>query len=180
MAVLSLSFSIMKQFFVFIFLLGGLVTQAQFKSATLQASGLTCAMCSNAIHKSLKTLPFVDKVDADIATSSFVIIFKQGAAVNFDLLKKKVEDAGFSVAKLQILTQFTNTAIQNDQTVTIDGNVLRFLNVKDQVLNGEQTFTIVDKSFVPVKEYKRFAGLTKAESFKTGSSQGTRIYHVTI
>jgi hypothetical protein len=48
------------------------------------------------------------------------------------------------------------------------------------VLNGEQTITIIDKNFVPVKEYKKFAALTKAESFKTGLEQGSRIYHVTI
>jgi copper chaperone CopZ len=170
----------MKKVFLIVFLLWTVLGQAQFKSATLQASGLTCAMCSNAINKSLKTLSFVEKVDADIANSSFLIIFRQGTEINFDQLRKKVEDAGFSVAKLQIVTVFNNTTIENDQPVTIDGKQFHFLNVKNQVLNGEQIITIVDKSFVPVKEYKKFAMLTKAESFKTGQAKGTRIYHVTI
>ncbi len=170
----------MKKLLVIIFLLSVFFGKAQFKSANLQASGLTCAMCSNAINKSLKTLSFVEKVDADIANASFLIIFKQGTEINFDQLRKKVEDAGFSVAKLQVVTVFNNTAIENDKSVTINGKVFHFLNIKNQVLNGEQTITIVDKNFVPVKEYKKFTALTKAESFKTGQAQGTRIYHVTI
>lgn len=170
----------MKKNFSIVFLLCVFSVQAQFKSATLQASGLTCAMCSNAINKSLKTLSFIEKVDADIAGSSFLIIFKQGTEVNFDQLRKKVEDAGFSVAKLQVVIVFSNTAVENNKSVTVEGNVFHFLNIKNQVLDGEKTITIVDKNFVPVKEYKKFAALTKAESFKTGHLQGTRIYHVTI
>ncbi len=170
----------MKKYLFMISLLLGLTASAQFKSANLQASGLTCAMCSNAINKSLKTLSFVEKVEADIASSSFQIVFKQGAEINFDQLRKKVEDAGFSVAKLKVVAVFNNTSVQNDQSVTIEGKLFHFLNIKNQVLNGEQTITIIDKNFIPVKEYKKFAASTKAESFKTGESKGTRVYHVTI
>ncbi|MBY0478791.1 MAG: heavy-metal-associated domain-containing protein [Chitinophagaceae bacterium] len=170
----------MKKYLLMSCLLLGLTASAQFKSANLQASGLTCAMCSNAINKSLKTLSFVEKVEADIASSSFLIVFKEGAEINFDQLRKKVEDAGFSVAKLKVVTVFKNTTVENDKLVTIDGKQFYFLNVKNQVLNGEQTITIVDKNFIPVKEYKKFAASTKVESFKTGETKGTRIYHVTI
>lgn len=153
---------------------------AQFKSANLQASGLTCAMCSNAINKSLKTLSFVESVEADIKTSSFVITFRESADIDFDQMRKKVEDAGFSVAKLQVNAVFNNVAVQNGQQVTVDGTLLHFLAVKNQQLNGEQTFTIIDKNFLPAKEYKKYAGLTKAESYKSGRANGLRIYHVTI
>ncbi|QNA43605.1 heavy-metal-associated domain-containing protein [Lacibacter sediminis] len=170
----------MKKFMFFICLLVGLSASAQFKSATLQASGLTCAMCSNAINKSLKTLSFISSVESDIKTSSFVINFKEGADINFDQLRKKVEDAGFSVAKLQVLTNFNNVAVQNEQAVNVAGKQLYFLSVKNQQLSGEKVITIVDKNFLPAKEYKKYAGQTKAESFKTGESNGVRVYHVTI
>lgn len=170
----------MKNVLLLISLVVGLTTSAQFKSATLQASGLTCAMCSNAINKSLKTLAFIESVESDIKTSSFIINFKEGVDINFDQLRKKVEDAGFSVAKLQIVTEFKNATVQNDQPLTVDGKVLHFLNVKNQQLNGEKIITIVDKNFLSAKEYKKYAGLTKAESFKTGQSNGVRVYHVTI
>jgi copper chaperone CopZ len=170
----------MKNIFLVIALVVGLTASAQFKSATLQASGLTCAMCSNAINKSLKTLSFVAGVEADIKTSSFIISFKEGADINFDQLRMKVEDAGFSVAKLQIAADFNNIQVQNDQSLTVEGKVLHFLNVKSQQLNGVKTITIVDKNFLSAKEYKKYAGLTKAESFKTGKANGVRVYHVTI
>ncbi|HLP37329.1 heavy-metal-associated domain-containing protein [Lacibacter sp.] len=170
----------MKKFFFFICLLVAVSASAQFKSATLQASGLTCAMCSNAINKSLKTLSFITSVESDIKTSSFIINFKEGADINFDQLRKKVEDAGFSVAKLQVVANFNNVSVQNDQPVTVAGKQLYFLSVKNQQLSGEKVITIVDKNFLPAKEYKKYAGQTKAESFKTGEANGVRVYHVTI
>lgn len=170
----------MKKWLTVVFLIISISVSAQIKSATLQASGLTCAMCSNAINKSLKTLSFVEKVESDIPNSSFQITFKSGTEINFDQIRKKVEDAGFSVAKLKVVAVFTNENIQNEKAITIDGKQFYFVNIKDQVLNGEQTLTIIDKNFIPLKEYKRFALLTKADSFKTGETNGTRIYHVTI
>ena len=170
----------MKKWFFVVFIVFSISVSAQIKSATLQASGLTCAMCSNAINKSLKTLSFVEKVDSDIPNSSFLITFKTGSEINLDQLRKKVEDAGFSVAKLKVVAVFTNENIQNEKAITLEGKQFYFVNVKDQLLNGEQTLTIIDKNFIPLKEYKRFALLTKADSFKTGELKGTRIYHVTI
>lgn len=170
----------MKKWLTVVFLIISISVSAQIKSATLQASGLTCAMCSNAINKALKTLSFVEKVESDIPNSSFLIIFKPGVETNIDQLRKKVEDAGFSVARLKVVAVFTNENIQNENAITIEGKQFYFVNVKDQVLNGEQTLTIIDKNFIPLKEYKRFALLTKAASFKTGETNGTRIYHVTI
>jgi copper chaperone CopZ len=172
---------LMKKIVVFVcVLLVAVFASAQFKSASLQASGLTCAMCSNAINKSLKTLSFVESVEADIKTSSFIITFKTSADIDFDQLRKKVEDAGFSVAKLQIKAIFNNLAVQNEQQVTVEGKLLHFLAIKNQQLSGEQTFTIIDKNFLPAKEYKKYAGLTKAESYKNGQFNGMRVYHVTI
>ncbi|HTH29894.1 MAG TPA: heavy-metal-associated domain-containing protein [Lacibacter sp.] len=170
----------MKKFLFFISLLVGLSASAQFKSATLQASGLTCAMCSNAINKSLKTLSFISSVESDIKTSSFIINFKEGADINFDQLRKKVEDAGFSVAKLQVVTNFDNVSVQSNQPVTVGGKQLYFLAAKNQQLTGEKVITIVDKNFLPAKDYKKYAGQTKVESFKTGEANGVRVYHVTI
>ncbi len=68
---------------------------AQVKTVSLQASGLTCSMCSNAIFKALKSVDFVENVDANIKNSTFEITFKPNASVNFDVLKDKVEKAGF-------------------------------------------------------------------------------------
>ncbi len=163
---------------------------AQFKSASLQAAGLTCAMCTKAINNSVEELSFVKKVDVDIKSSTFVIEFKEGVNVDVDALKKAVEEAGFSVAKLKLKGNFDKVAVKNDAHVEIDGKTFHFLNIKDQTLNGEKTLTVVDKNYVSAKEFKKFASATKMECVQTGKAascckkeaadNNTRIYHVTL
>ena len=178
---------------ILVILLASVITlqvNAQIKQATLQASGLTCAMCSNAINKALQKLPFTEKVQSNIKESSFTIQFKEGQDVDFDGIRKAVEGAGFSVAKLQVKGNFNKVAVNNDSHVSWNGENLHFLNVKQQTLQGEQTFQIVDKKFVADKVYKKYAANTKMECVKTGfmanccskdnKGTGTRIYHVTI
>ena len=64
-----------KLFFIVLIAFVGLSSQAQFTKATLQATGLTCAMCSNAINKALVKVPFVESVKADIKNSAFHMVF---------------------------------------------------------------------------------------------------------
>ena len=163
---------------------------AQITKVSLQASGLTCSMCSNAINKSLKSIDFVNNVDANIKNSTFDISFKPGSAVDLDKLKKKVEDAGFFVAKMDVDINFDNVAIANDSHVIVNGNTFHFLATKDQTLNGNKTVRILDKGFVSAKEYKKNSKLTLMECYKTGVAgsccakdgltAGTRIFHVSI
>jgi copper chaperone CopZ len=180
----------MKKFFIIIAALLSLQAGAQIKQVTLQASGLTCAMCSNAINKALQKLPFADKVQSNIKESSFAISFKKDQDIDFDAIRKAVEGAGFSVAKLLVKGDFNNVKIGNDTHVAWQGEKLHFLDVQNKVLSGEQTFQIVDKKFVSDKLYKKYSASTKMECVKTGmmenccakdnKSTGTRIYHVTI
>ncbi|MEO5685103.1 MAG: heavy metal-associated domain-containing protein [Chitinophagaceae bacterium] len=163
---------------------------AQFTRATIQASGLTCAMCSRAIDNALKELAFVGTVKPDIKNSAFAVVFKPGQEVNIDAVKKAVEDAGFFVAKFTITGDFNNTEVKNDEHVTIAGASYHFLNIKDQVLNGEKNLVIVDKNFLTPAAFKKYSAATAMQCIKTGKAggccekaglaSGTRIYHVTI
>lgn len=154
--------------------------QAQVKDVTIQASGLTCSMCSNSIFKALKTLDFVDKVNANIKTSSFDVTFKPNAAVDFDKLKAKVEDAGFFVANFIVTYGFDNLAISNDKHIEVGTGVFHFLNVKNEVLNGDKKIRLLDKGFVSAKEFKKNSSLTKMACYKTGEENQKRVFHVTI
>ena len=59
----------MKSFFVIISIaLFGLQSNAQFTNAALQASGLTCSMCSKAVKTALEKVPFVEKVQVNLKT----------------------------------------------------------------------------------------------------------------
>jgi copper chaperone CopZ len=165
-------------------------SHAQFTKASLQATGLTCAMCSNAINKSLQKVSFIESVRSDIKNSTFNIIFKQGEAVNIDALKEAVEDAGFSVGNLKLTGNFQDIKVENDKHIEIGKEVFHFLNVSEQVLSGEQTITVVDKNFLTAKQFKKFSSASKMSCVQTGKAASccvkdgiaadARIYHVTI
>jgi copper chaperone CopZ len=170
----------MKKMILIVALLISVAARAQVKNVTIQASGLTCSMCSNAIFKALKTLDFVENVDANIKTSSFGISFKPTAAIDFDKMKDKVEDAGFFVANFTVTWNFDNLAVVNDTHVTVGNHVFHFLNVKDGVLSGEKKIRMLDKGFVSAKEFKKNSSLTKMACYKTGEEHNKRVFHVTI
>lgn len=165
-------------------------SQAQFTKATLQATGLTCAMCSNAINKALQKVPFVESVKSDIKNSAFSIVFKADNQVDIDALKDAVEDAGFSVGSLKLTGTFSEMKIEKDKHVKIANENFHFLNVVSQVLNGEQTITVVDKNFVTEKQLKKYSSASKMSCLQTGKAASCcvkdgiaaneRVYHVII
>jgi len=161
-----------------------------FRNIEMQAAGLTCSMCSNAINKALKQIDFIADIKTDLKTSLFTISIKEGSTPDFDLIRKKVEGAGFSVAKLTVEVNFANQKIANDEHTTVGGKALHFLNVKDQTLNGWQKVQLVDKSFLLASQAKKWQAATRKECYKTGVAAsccadanikpGQRMYHVTI
>ncbi|RYY58253.1 MAG: heavy-metal-associated domain-containing protein [Chitinophagaceae bacterium] len=129
-----------------------LVSQAQFTRAELHATGLTCAMCNNAINKALQALPFIESVKSDIKNSSFHVVFKQGQEVNPDAMKDAVEDAGFSVGKLELYGNSSPASVSNDKHLTIGHTVYHFINVGNQELNADTKVTVIDKDFTSHKQ----------------------------
>ena len=162
----------MKNILLVIAILLSIITEAQVTKVYFQASGLTCSMCSNSINKSLRTLDFVDKIDADVKSYTFELSFKPNSNVDFDKIKKKVEDAGFSVSGFFATIYFDNVRVKENEPVKVNSNNLIFVNGREQMLNGEIRVKVVDKGFVTSKEYRNnsFSMPEKAEG----------IYHVSI
>ena len=127
---------------------------AQVTKVSLQASGLTCSMCSNSINKALKTLDYILEVDANIKTYTFDIVFKPGADVDFDMIKTKVENAGFTVSSFIVTINFHNVSVTNNQSIEIAGKTFLFSKLDEQGLKGTRQVKILDKGFVSSKEYK--------------------------
>ena len=168
----------------------GMQANAQFTKASLQASGLTCSMCSKAVKTALEEVAFVEKVQVDIKNQQYNLTFKPDAAVSFDALSKAVEDAGFSVASLKVTADVNNTTLEKDKHLQIGDQYFHFLNAEGKQLNGATTFSIVDKSFVSTKEFKKWSNASKLECVKTGRASNcctkenvaeqARVYHVVI
>jgi len=168
------------------------LTNAQIEKAEFQASGLTCSMCSNAINKALKTVPFIESVDVNLNKNLFELKFKKDVPVDIDVIKKKVEDAGFSIAKFWITLDLSKQEIKNDEHITVAGMNFHFMNVKAQTLDGSERLQLVDKNYISAKEFKKYSTYTSMPCYQTGTmgncckskdavvSSGNRIYHVTI
>ncbi|MES2331082.1 heavy-metal-associated domain-containing protein [Sediminibacterium roseum] len=162
----------MKTFLFLIAAIISIATNAQVSKVSLQASGLTCSMCSNSINKALKTIDFVQTVNPNIKTSTFEITFKEGSSVDFDKLKKKVEDAGFTVASFVAFVNFNNTEIKSNEPVKVGDKTFYILNAKEKSLNGAKQVRIVDKGFVSTKDFKK--------NTLAAPTSGNGVYNVTI
>jgi len=148
---------------------------AQFTKATLEASGVTCSLCSKAIKKALEALPVVQAVNVDVKAQQYNIVFKKNSPVHFVDIQKAVEDAGFSIAGLRVTGYFDNIKLRKDENIRIGDQAFDFLNADNETLNGERTFTLVDKNFLAPKTFKKYSTVIKQTA---GSS--IRVYHVII
>ena len=55
---------------------------SQFSKASLQASGLTCSMCSKAVKVALEKVPFVQEVKVNIKSQEYAVVFKENSKQN--------------------------------------------------------------------------------------------------
>lgn len=174
----------MKTIFLGIALVCSVVAHTQFTKANLQASGLTCALCSNAINKALQKLSFVASVKPDIKNSSFDIVFKEGNEVSIDELKNAVENAGFSVASLKITGNFENIPLQKDGYAKIGNQAFYFLNASGEPLRGEKTITIVGKNFMTANTFKKYSDKLRPASSSSGkfdnAANTLHVYHAIV
>lgn len=160
------------------------VSAQQVSKVELQATGLTCSMCSQATEKSIRSLSYVSDVQPDLNKNVFVITFKKDAEVNFDDLSKKVIDAGFSVGKLDATIDFDNAKVDSNGQTVIKGKVYHFVNAKDKTLSGPTRVTVIDKNFVSNNTFKQKSKELKLNTYTTGTGvingKKTRVYHLSI
>ncbi len=162
----------MKKILLVIALFLSLHGFGQIQSAELTASGLTCSMCSKAIYKSLEKIPEIKSIAVDIKKSSYSIIFKEGAIISPDVIKKAVEDAGFSVASLKITANLSE--VEASRQIELNGSIYHFVNNNGQVLNGQKVLEVVDKNYLSAKEYRKY------QRYIVNETEGKRIYNVTL
>ncbi|MEO6149008.1 MAG: heavy-metal-associated domain-containing protein [Mucilaginibacter sp.] len=149
------------------------VANAQFTTAELQVSGLTCSMCSKATEKTLRTLDFIGDIKPDLNHNIFMITFKKDVPVNFDKLSNKVQSAGFSVNNLKAVFNFGNVKLSHDM-FNYSGYNFHLVNAGSKILNGPVAITFVDKGFAPASVSKKYKGQ------KPAMGDGKKVYCVAI
>lgn len=131
------------------------VLQAQIKEVKLEASGLTCSMCSNSIHKALEKLSFIKSVDSDVETSVFKIDFKDKAKVDIKAIQKSVRKAGFSVSDFVMTINFKNYPAKNKGKFAIADEKFFLVDIENKTLNGLVELRLLNKEFMSKKAYKK-------------------------
>jgi copper chaperone CopZ len=180
----------MKLLLSLLIMLLGLSSEAQITKVSLQASGLTCSMCSKAVKNALEEVSFVEKVQVNIKNQQYNLSFKESSKIDLDALNKAVQDAGFSVASLKVTASVNDVELKKDEHIKIGDQYFHFLNAGAQTLSGSVSFSVVDKGFVTAKEFKKYAAMTKMPCVQTGrmakccspdeATADSRIYHVVI
>lgn len=131
------------------------IANAQLTNAQIQVSGLTCSMCSKATEKSLRTLSFISDIKTDLNNNLYVITFKKDVPVNLQAISKKVQGAGFSVNNLKVAFNMDKVKVDNNQ-FSYGDNIYQLIKTPAGSLNGEVTFTVVDKGFVSPIAFKKY------------------------
>ena len=136
----------MKQIIIVIMIAFTNQINAQITKAEIIATGLTCSMCSNAINKQLKTIAEADSIQIDLNANKFTVFFKNEVEITPEILKSKVEKAGFFVGDMII--HFNSTKITKNQYVILEGS-----------LNGNKNnkARVIDKGYTTNKEYKKLS-----------------------
>lgn len=129
--------------------------KAQIKEAKLQASGLTCSMCSNSIHKALEKLSFVESVDSDVETSVFTIDFKDKTKVDLEAVQKAVKKAGFSVSDFVMTVKFKEYPAKNKSKFKIGEDEFYLVGFSDKKLDGLVNLRVLHKDFMSKRDYKK-------------------------
>lgn len=149
----------MKKIFFMALLAIAFSAKAQVQKVNLQASGLTCAMCSKAIYKAVSAISFVDTVKVDIEGSTYEIFFKKDNTPDFDKIAGAVVDAGFSIAKFTAVVNFDKQAVDKNGLTTLDGIRYMIVSSVPTNLQGSKKLRLVGKQFMLPKDFKKMPPL---------------------
>lgn len=161
-------------FIIFRFMVSFIQPEPELKGAVIQAAGLTCAMCSNAIYKSLVTLPFIDQVEPDLSSSSFVISFKNNTGIDPDAMRRKIEDAGFSIASFTWELVFKKDEIKEKTIFTVRN--IPFCAPDNFNADGLKRLVMTDKYFTTDRKLKLYERQWKGKQCETLPDK--QVYHV--
>jgi copper chaperone CopZ len=145
----------MKKIFLLLICCWTICANAQVQKVNLQASGLTCAMCSKAIYKAVSAISFVDTVLVNIEASTYDIRFDKETIPRFDQIAKAVVDAGFSVANLTVMVNFDKQAVDKNGLFTLDGINYKLMGTLPTTLQGSKKMQLIGKQYMLPKDLKK-------------------------
>jgi Cu+-exporting ATPase len=70
---------------------------AAIQTVELAVGGMTCSMCSNAVHAALVDMPGVKNVNVSLSTNVATVQYEESPDCNPEILKETIEDIGYDV-----------------------------------------------------------------------------------
>jgi len=157
----------MKKQFIFIlfFLFSSVFSFSQSFSSLITVNGLTCAMCSFSTQKSLEKLDFIKEITPDLESTSFKLVFDDSKFIDFDMIKEKVEDAGFFVGNIKVNFD-KNLSPDNNEHTVYNNNLFHFI-MNDNIHSS--TYNLIDKNFISDNDFESFSQFTSHACYLTGA-----------
>eukprot|EP00934_Nitzschia_sp_Nitz4_P005071 Nitzschia sp. Nitz4//scaffold8_size234185//82142//86164//NITZ4_001252-RA/size234185-processed-gene-0.110-mRNA-1//1//CDS//3329559791//5061//frame0 len=72
-------------------------SQPAFQEIELSIGGMTCSMCTSAVHKALTDMPGVSSVSVTLSTNSARVAFVESPECTAELIREMVDDIGYDV-----------------------------------------------------------------------------------
>jgi len=155
---------------LFVFCLN--TVSAQFQSAELGISGLTCSACSKSVEMSLRKVSFVENITMNLERTEAKVIFKTGNPVEIEKLARAVMDAGFSLSYLNADFIFENLSVSNDFCFAYEKSTYQFLLSENKTLSGKTTLQFIGDKYLSKKDLGPWKGkmttLCKSKDKKAG------------
>jgi len=149
-----------KGFIVFLILIfGAFSSKGEMISIKIGINGLTCSMCSRTVEKSLLQLPFIDRVEMNIATTEARILVKENFVISIKDIARSVKDAGFSVRSIRMEMDFKDLRLSEDGTFNSHGLQFKWLGKISSATPGYINLLVIDPPYLPSKERAKWSTL---------------------
>jgi len=77
------------------------------ESVWAKVNGMVCAFCAQGIEAKLRALPQAQDVYVNLAQKVVAVELKDGAVLSTDVVKEVVQDAGYDVAAIEVVSKTT-------------------------------------------------------------------------
>lgn len=151
--------SFIKIFISLVTLFSSTITSAQFVSAEIGVSGLTCSACTRSVEKSIRKLDFVKDVQMNLKEANGKILFKEGATVSIEKVAKAVQHAGYSVNSMKAIFYFQTLSVSDNFCYSYQSSQFQFVKTGNRTLSGNVELRFIGKDFMDNKEYKTWSEL---------------------
>ena len=87
-------------YLILVLLFGSIILKAQSDEIKVRVDGLSCPFCAYTLEKKITEIEAVEKLNIDFDEGIMFLTLKEGEKISDELIKKKVEESGFTVRKI--------------------------------------------------------------------------------